>query len=125
MEPLKGIPLTGQGDPLPRDFPYKGQWLHKYRLFLYRLDEAGDTEMTAVARWGSDICAGINSKQLASVLGLSSEEIFEHNKANTLFLVRADDMPAARGSTRAKRYIFQIGERQGGITIEGGGPSGN
>jgi hypothetical protein len=128
MEALKGIPLRDQGEPLPEDFPYKGQWLHKPLLFLHRpIGQAslGGAEITAVAQFEGNICAGISSMQLAFLLRVSSEDIFVHNAANTLFLVRTDEIPPSVGGTQAKQYVFQIGERQAPMIIEGGGPNGN
>ena len=125
----EGIDLAGQGNPLPTDFPYKGQWILEPRIFLYRPENQqslGRPEMTPVVDPGSPNWSfGINSMQLAWQLHVGSEQIFAHNKAGTLLLVRVDDVPASAGATHAKRYIFQIGDRQAGITIEGGGPSGS
>jgi hypothetical protein len=128
MSPLKGISLSGQGKSLPPDFPYKGEWLLENRIFLYRptaQHSLGAPEMTPIIGSGSpDWCFGINSMQLAWALQVGSEDIFAHNRAATLYLVRTDEVAPTRGATEAKRYIFQIGERQTAITIEAGGPSG-
>lgn len=129
MAPLRGIPLAGRGKPLPPEFPYKGQWLLENRMFLYRPTEqrsVGGPEMTTTLNEGRpNWCFGLNSMQLAFALRVGSEELFEHNRACTLFLVRTDDVPPIRGASQAKRYIFQIGDRQTVIIVEGVGPSGN
>jgi hypothetical protein len=130
VELLKGIPLAGQGTPLPADFPYSGEWLLENRIFLFRPTapgtlEGSGPEMTPIFPYGEfDWCFGINSMQLALALGVSGEEIFTHNRARSLFLVRTDDVPPQRGGAHAKRYIFQIGDRQEAIFIEHGTPSG-
>ena len=124
METLKGVPLRNQGEALPTDFTYEGQWIHKPRMFLYRPSAQRSlvgAEMTPVV----NDAFGINSMHLAFELGLNSEEIFEHNRAHTLYLVTADDVPPTMGAAFAKRYVFQIGDRQAVITTEWGGPSGN
>jgi hypothetical protein len=129
MDELKGIPLRGQGTPLPADFPYKGEWLLENRIFLYRPDaqrSLGGAEMTPILNEGtSHWCFGINSMQLGFALRVNSEDIFRHNREHTLFLVRTDDVPPTLGAGHAKRYIFQIGDVQAPLIIEGGGPSGN
>ena len=33
------IELAGQGEPLPAEFPYRGEWMLKPRMFLYIPDE--------------------------------------------------------------------------------------
>ena len=129
MNGLKGIPLTGQGKPLPEDFPYKGEWLLENRIFLYRPTHqrmlgGRMPEMTPFIQSGADWCFGINSMQLAWALRVGSERIFEYNRTGTLYLVRVDDVAPAHGATSAKCYIFQINNLQAGITIEAGGPSG-
>jgi hypothetical protein len=129
VPPLKGIPLAGQGKPLSADFPYKGEWILEGRIFLYRpaaQRSLGGPEMTPVVNEGkSNWCFGINSMQLAFALRVDSEKIFLHNRMGTLFLVGADDVGPTAGASHAKRYIFQIGDVQAPIIIEGGGPSGN
>ena len=128
-EKPKGLPLAGQGKPLPFDFPYKGQWLLEGRVFLYRPENQtslGGPEMTVILNDNSDDwCLGFNSMQLAFALRVGSEQIFAHNSARTLFLVRTDDVPPPSPSgLKAKRYIFQIEDRQAPVTIELGIPGG-
>ena len=129
MDPIKGVPLRNQGEPLPPDFPYQGQWIHKPRMFLYRptnQQSLGGAEITAVVNEGSaEYSFGINAAQLGLELHTDIEAIFKHNAANTLYLVTAEDVAPTMGANLAKRYIFQIGDRQGSMTMEWGGPSGN
>ena len=125
MTELTGIPLSGQGKPLPSDFPYKGEWLLENRIFLFHPTdpatiEGTGPEMTAFLSYGKPWCFGINAMQLAFALGVTGEEVFSHNRAHTLFLVRADDVTPTRGGTRAKCYIFQIGDRQEALFLEDG-----
>ena len=51
MQGFPGIPVTRQGNPLPAEFGYEGEWLHQPHLFLYRplagQSQADDTRMTA------------------------------------------------------------------------------
>lgn len=122
-------PLRGQGKPLPPNFGYDDQWILEGRIFLYRpatQQILGGLDVTAIVDGsGSDWSLGINSMQLAWQLGVGSEEIFEHNRLGTLSLVGFEDVPPSVDASFAKRFTFQIGDRQGGLTVEGGGPNGN
>ena len=129
MEKLKGVPLESQGISLPRDFPYEGEWLLKDKIFLYRSNAQGHSsaaELTIILNYGrDDWCFGIDAVQLADGLQIQTDKLFEHNRACTLYLVRADDVPATRGGLRAKRYIFQIGDGQAAVFLEDGLPTGS
>jgi hypothetical protein len=120
------ISLRGQGNPLPPHCPYKGEWLLENVMFLYQPKDQtalgdGLPEMTAGFRRGDgERCFGINSIQLASALGIDSEQVFEHNRAGTLFLESAFDVAPSHGSAHAKRYVFRIGDKSVGMTIEAG-----
>jgi hypothetical protein len=115
--------LVGQGRPLPKDFPYKGEWLVERRIFLYRPDDAPaseETEKHPVHQLNeTEWCFGINSITLSRVFGIGSHEILAYNRRRILFLVGVDDVRPTKGATGARRYTFQIDERQGSITIEG------
>jgi hypothetical protein len=127
---MNSIRLPGQGRALPRDFPYKGEWLAERRIFLYVPDAqhslgAGIQEMTPVHQFNeSEWCFGINAMVLAFQLHVGSHEIFAYNRRGTLLLVRVDEPLPTAGATHARRYTFQVDDRQTSITIEGGTPSG-
>jgi hypothetical protein len=127
---MKSIRLRGQGRALPKGFPYKGEWLVERRVFLYSPENkhrpgAEELEITPVHQISeSEWCFGINAVVLAWQLSIGSHEIFAHNRRGTLLLVGVDDPPPTAGATHARRYTFQIGERQTSITLEGGRPSG-
>ena len=122
-------PLRGQGEPLPPNFGYDGQWILEGRIFLYRpaaQGVLGALETTAIVSGsGTDWSLGINSMHLAWQLRVGSEEIFEHNRLGTLLLIGFEDVAPSADAGFAKRFTFQIGDRQGDLTIEGGGPNGN
>lgn len=123
MEEVKGIPLSGQGRPLPPDFPYKGEWLLANRIFLYRPDAPtrSEVQMSVFLNYGrDDWMLGLDATQLADGFGIDADVLFEHNRAHTLYLIDADDVAPSRGGLRAKRYIFQIGDRQIPIFLEAG-----
>jgi hypothetical protein len=126
---FRGVPLSGQGKPLPSDFGYEGEWIHEDRMFLYRpaaqtsLD--GCEIMPFVRNADGTFCFGVNSMELAFELRVSGADIFIHNRAGTLYLVCSEDVPPTGGALAAKRYIFEIEGVQVPLTIEAGAPSGS
>lgn len=116
------LPLLGQGKPLPADCPYLGEWLHENKLFLYRpTDQQQQTEelTPGFRRADGEWCLGFNAVTLASELGVGSEEIFAHNRNRTLILEGVGPV-RPRSGTAAKIYIFRIGGRRTGFTVEVG-----
>jgi hypothetical protein len=91
----------GQGNPLPEDFPYKGEWLLEPQLFLYRPDAqhmAGDRELTpVVSAGGQNWSHGINAVQLAFALRVGVDKLLECNRNGTLVFVRSDEVMLNRG----------------------------
>ena len=117
------LPLLGQGKPLPADCPYTGEWLYENKLFLYRAtnQQTQTTELTAgFRRADGEWCLGFNAMTLASELGVASKEIFAHNRTRTLILEGVGPVPPQRGGRAAKIYIFRIGGRRTGLTVEVG-----
>lgn len=128
MPQVKGIPLAGQGKPLPKTFTYVGQWILEDRIFLYRpkpQQTLGGPAMTLLVADGPRWCFGINALQLAFALGVESGKIFEHNKNGTLFLVRTDNASPSHGVSSTRRYVFQIGACQTEFVVQMGTASGN
>lgn len=128
MSTLKGIPLEGQGEPLPLHFPYKGQWILEPRMFLYRPTYARavpGTEMMPIFM-GEDgkPVFGVSVTLLSALLLVSEDEVFAHNAARTLYLVTTVDIPDAAGGP-VKRYVFQIGPKQVPIDLRYEAPSGH
>ena len=101
------IPLIGQGEPLPADCPYTGEWLHKDKLFLYQPsgEQLQRLELTAgFKRADGEWCLGFNAVILASELGAWNEEIFEHNRTRTLILEVVGPAPPQLGRTDVTIY---------------------
>ena len=104
------IPLVGQGEPLPADCPYTGEWLHKDKLFLYQPsgEQLQRLELTAsFKRADGEWCLGFNAVILASELGAWNEEIFEHNRTRTLILEVVGPAPP-NSEGRALRFTFSV-----------------
>jgi hypothetical protein len=124
---INSIPLAGQGTKLPPNIPYIGEWLLDDYIFLYEpadqlaQEEAVRETTVFFQHRDSEWCVGINAIVLALDLGVGCRALFAHNWIGTLMLVRVDDGPAptSPGQPPAKRYIFQIDDRQAAIVIEG------
>ena len=116
------VPLLGQGKPLPDYCAYEGEWLHENKLFLYRADRAMDVEFTAgFLLADGEWCLGFNAVTLASLLGIASNDIFEHNRNGTLILddVRPVPPPQREGAV-AREYVFRLGNSAAGFVVETG-----
>jgi hypothetical protein len=123
MADPSSVSLDGQGNPLPEDFPYKGEWLLEPQLFLYRPDAqhmAGDRELTpVVSAGGQNWSYGINAVQLAFALRVGVDKLLECNRNGTLVFIRSDEVTSNRGTLPALRLIFRIDDRQTAIILEG------
>jgi hypothetical protein len=116
------VPLLGQGKPLPDYCAYDGEWLHENKLFLYRADHAMTVEFTAgFLRTDGEWCLGFNAATLASLLGIGSDEVFEHNRNGTLILDDVRPVPAPqREGAVANEYVFRVGNKAAGFVVETG-----
>jgi hypothetical protein len=122
------IPLRGQGKLLPPDCPYTGQWILEDRLFLYRPTnrQPQTLELTAgFRRADGEWCLGFNAMTLATQLGVGSEEIFEHNRTQTLILEGVAPAAPQGGGVAAKIYIFHIGDDRRAALLVETGPEGS
>lgn len=95
MLPIPGIPLIGQGMPLPENCPYEGEWLLINSLFLYRPTPtlpAADLQFTAgFQRDDGEWCAGFDASVLAKNLGVSVDGLFAANRDHSLKLAGVED----------------------------------
>jgi hypothetical protein len=118
------IPLSGQGRPLPSDFPYRGQWMIEGRMFLYVPDEPRTGDPAApqftvhLNQMQGNWSFGFDSTQLATALGISPDELFEANRSLRLTLERVDADAPTGEEAHAKRYTFRVGDNEGSLTIE-------
>jgi hypothetical protein len=117
MFPVPGIPLRGQGNRLPRDCPYDGEWLLDEISFLYRSTPtlpAADSQLTAgFRRADGEWCVGFDSSVLANGLNVTVDELFAANRARSLKLATVEDVAPARGGAAAKRYVFALSNCSG------------
>lgn len=80
--------MIGQGEDLPEFAKVKGQWISRNQMYLYRpvTPWTGSTTMSqAMERRDGSWALGFDADQLAAGLGLSVDELFNHNRAGALF----------------------------------------
>ena len=86
------ILLNGQGNPLPPNFPYRGEWILEPRMFLYVPDQAESTTSNAPRFTASlndnrdNWCFGFDSEQLATALNITTDSLFQANRHRKLTL---------------------------------------
>jgi hypothetical protein len=117
------VPLSGQGMELAPGFPYRGQWIHKLRIFVFLPDADRDNYTTPqftvhLNKMDDDWCSGFDAFQLASAIGITVNELLEANRERRLTLEQVwADTPNGEGAT-AKQYTFRVGEKQGSLIIK-------
>src|SRR5271168_4873453 len=86
------IELMGQGEPLPPDFPYEGEWILCPRMFLYAPQEPSPADpsipqFTVSLNIGrEDWSFGFDVTRLATAFGTTVEVIREANQHGELTL---------------------------------------
>ena len=92
------IPLNGQGNPLPPNFPYRGEWILEPRMFLYVPDQAEATASNAprftasLNDNGDDWCFGFDyhgasidrARKAAADAGVTANTSFEVAQAKAM-----------------------------------------
>lgn len=112
------IDLIGQGNPLPRDFPYQGEWLTEPRIFLYRPAQQKQPATLDVQQFAvelnitsEDWSFGLDATAMASQLGVSVEGLLAANRNRVLKLEKVEaDTPDGENAA-VKVYTFSLNER--------------
>ena len=106
------IELRGQGNPLPPDFPYQGEWILRSRMFLYMPAKARTVppsvpQFTVSVNIDQDDWSfGFDASHMASALEVTTEEIREANCSGELTLENVwANTPGGEGATK-KIYVF-------------------
>lgn len=115
------ISYYGQGEPLPPDFAYQGQWLAD-NVFLYANDahalRSDAPRFTARARTSDgEIHLGFSVDQVAHVLGVTPEDVLVANRNGTLTASIGERPAPTPSGTQGIRYVFRIGSRVGSLTV--------
>lgn len=114
------IELIGQGEPLPADFPYQGEWMLKPRMFLY---VPADPTMVAptvpqftvsLNTYQDDWSFGFDATRLAAALYVTTEALREANRRGELTLENV--LANTPGGENADLKIYVFGHR--GKTVE-------
>jgi hypothetical protein len=121
------IPLKGQGNPLPPNFPYRGEWILEPRMFLYIADQTQSNapRFTASLNDNSDDwCFGFDSEQLAAALNITTESLFQANRHRELTL---ENVEASTPDEMAliKRYTFRVGASETSLSVQTLGQGGS
>lgn len=122
---MKLPPYPGQGEPLPPECGYVGQWIIKDRLFLCRLpalESSGEFTPSFVSE-SAHTCIGFTAAGLAQRFGISEDELLGLNVSKTLAVQVMPVLPRAGGTT-ARMFGFSDGRSIVTLVIEGGGQSG-
>jgi hypothetical protein len=118
------IPHDGQGEPLPPDFPFEGEWLGRNHVFLYRpegTELVGGTAPRFTRGWIADDGywrLGFDAGQLAAGFGVSVEDLFDANRRGIFMIAGTADVDPSHGRERAKEYVFSLGGLTQTVIIE-------
>jgi hypothetical protein len=120
--------LDGQGEALPASVEPEAQWIWRHRLYLYRVKIGAVGGVGISLTRGAQLtdgtwCSGVDAGVLGPAFGLSVEELFAHNRAQTLFVAIRHD-PPSHGGTGATSYRFRVGTAVVALTFEEGIPEG-
>jgi hypothetical protein len=113
--------MPGQGKPLPQFLKLDGEWIVEGFLFLYHSESenvSAGTFTRQAERHDGQPCIGFNSAQVAAALGIDVNTLMEANRNHTLIPLGTAAMPPEHGGASATAYGFQIGDKQGYVTIE-------
>jgi hypothetical protein len=107
------IELAGQGEPLPADFPYEGEWILRPRMFLYVRDEPSRAAPTvpqftvSVNTLEEDWSFGFDAGQLAAAFNVTTDALREANRRGELTLENV--LANTLGGERATQKIYVFG----------------
>lgn len=111
MADAEGYLLDGQGDRLPDDFHYIGDWIVDERIFLFRpVDRAGNIVNAAIVRIsyeGEEPAIGFNAHHLGFRLKTGIPKLFDHNRAGTLDYLGKVGVLSERDDSSVVGYKFR------------------
>ena len=106
------VELRGQGEPLPLDFPYKGEWMLKPRMFLYVPDEPTIVSPTvpqftaSLNTYQEDWSFGFHATRLATCFNITTEALREANRRGELTLENVLASTPNGENANLKTYVF-------------------
>ncbi len=108
----------GQGEPLPDDAIFQGQWILRGELFLAvgHADMSPRSLATPIIQIPDGPAAfGIHAHHLGNALGVTHDEIMTANQDHSLWLIRVQ--PGVREGKPATMFEFRLGNRIADITM--------
>jgi hypothetical protein len=118
------VELAGQGETLPADFPYRGEWMLKSRIFLYVPDEPTNVAPTvpqftvSLSTLEENWSFGFDASRLAAGFNITTESLREANQRGELTLEDVlANTPGGENAT-SKIYIFGYKGKIVEMTIE-------
>jgi hypothetical protein len=114
------VELAGQGEPLPTEFPYQGEWMLKHRMFLYIPDEPTTVAPTvpqftvSLNTSEENWSFGFDATRMAVAFDVTTEAVREANRRGELTLETV--LASTPDGENADRKIYVFGYR--GKTIE-------
>jgi hypothetical protein len=118
------IELMGQGEPLPPDFPYEGEWILCPRMFLYLPQEPSPANPSVpqfTVRWNigqENWSFGFDVTRLATAFGTTADAIREANRRGGLTLENVfANTPGGENATK-KIYVFGYAGKTIDMTVE-------
>lgn len=107
------IELAGQGEALPADFPYRGEWMLKPRIFLYVPDEPTNVAPTvpqftvSLNTLEDNWSVGFDASHFATAFAITIEALREANQRGELTLENVLANTLGGENATHKIYIFQ------------------
>ncbi len=118
------VDLNGQGEPLPHDFPYKGDWMLKPRIFLYVPDEPTTVAPTVpqFTVWLNALdenwSFGFDVTRVAAAFETTPEAILIANRRGELTLENVFANTPNGDNATAKIYVLGFGGKTVDMIIE-------
>jgi hypothetical protein len=126
------IPLNGQGNPLPPNFPYRGEWILEPRMFLYVVPHQAQPAASTAPRFTAslndnrdDWCFGFDSEQLAAALNITTDSLFQANRHRELTLENVEASTPDGEMALIKRYTFRVGASEASLNVQTRGQAGS
>lgn len=118
------VELNEQGEPLPHDFPYKGDWMLKPRIFLYVPDKPTTVAPTVpqITVWlnplAEDWSLGFDATRIAAAFEATTEAVLIANRRGELTLENVFANTPNGDNATVKIYVLGLGGKTIDMTVE-------
>jgi hypothetical protein len=108
---MQGPTYPGQGNPIPAETGINGEWIIEGEVFIFRADPPRSMgEFAGITRPDGVECDGFDVDELADLLGITGDELFDLNRRN-LLVVASRRAPLGRGADETIEYDIQTPTR--------------